>query len=282
MNSAKNFQSQVVAGTASFVLMSFASIVMAEDVTTVDGSVPPISIEASQLGQPVPDSVIVESNGLEWVWASPCTLNGCTTGIDVGHDGFEFATDAQWELRPPVEAFLDPLKCASPWFDHRWNNCDVGDALDGYYGSSPDWTVGPNGGQRDPKAETWLVRLAYITVNIDIKPGGVPNSINLCSNGTTPVAVLGSTEFDVYDIDTETLRFADSAVKMIGKKDPSTQCSYNDENLDGFVDLICHFYTTDIASLDGESTSAMLKGELLDGTPIQGTDTVNIVKDTCD
>jgi hypothetical protein len=120
-----------------------------------------------------------------------------------------------------------------------------------------------------------------ILVQIDIKPGSDPNSINLCSDGAVPIAILGSDTFSVSDIDTETLRFADAAVKVVGRKDPHALCSVEDVNGDMFDDLVCHYLTTDIAAIDGESTTATLNGELLDGTPIEGTDSVNIVKDIC-
>lgn len=119
------------------------------------------------------------------------------------------------------------------------------------------------------------------SVLINIHPGSDPNSINLCSNGAVPIAILGSDTFDVNDINTETLRFAEAAVKVVGKKDPHSLCSYEDVNGDFISDLVCHFVTQDIAGVDGESTSATVNGELLDGTPIEGTDSVNIVKDTC-
>jgi len=120
-----------------------------------------------------------------------------------------------------------------------------------------------------------------LAVEIDIKPGSFPNSINLCSHGAVPIAILGSDAFDVNDIHKETLRFAEAAVKVVGKKDPHTLCSIEDANGDFINDLICQFVTTDIAAVDGESTSVTLNGELLNGTPIEGTDSVNIVKDTC-
>lgn len=110
----------------------------------------------------IPASVIVTYKGLEWVWASPCALNGCTRGILVGKDGFNFATPAQWALRPPVSMF-DGTKCASPWFDVTYDHCDFGDAAAGYYGSVPaggTGQIGPMGGAptMHPAAETWLVR----------------------------------------------------------------------------------------------------------------------------
>jgi hypothetical protein len=118
-------------------------------------------------------------------------------------------------------------------------------------------------------------------VSIDIKPGSYPNSINLCSNGAVPIALLGSDTFNVNNVNTETLRFAEAAVKVVGKKDPHSLCSYSDINGDLIDDLVCHFVTADIAGIDGESTSATVNGEFIDGTPIEGTDNFNIVKDTC-
>jgi hypothetical protein len=120
-----------------------------------------------------------------------------------------------------------------------------------------------------------------IEINIDIKPDGDPNSINLCSEGAVPIAILGSDTFDVYDVDTETLRFAEASVKVVGMKDPRSLCSYENVNDDLFYDLVCQFLTADIAGIDGQSSSATVNGELLDGTSIEGTDSVNIVKDTC-
>ncbi len=123
--------------------------------------------------------------------------------------------------------------------------------------------------------------LALVPIEIDIKPGSDQNSINLCSNGSVPVAILGSDVFDVYDVDTDTLRFADLTVKMVGKKDPRLLCSHEDINFDGSADLVCHYQMMDMATLDGDSTSATLSGSLDNGTRIEGTDVVNIVKDTC-
>ena len=122
---------------------------------------------------------------------------------------------------------------------------------------------------------------AVQNVAIDIKPGSDPNSINLCSHGAVPLAILGSDTFDVSLIKTETLRFAEATVKVVGKKDPHSLCSYEDVNGDYITDLICHYVTRDIAGVDGESTFATVNGELIDGTPIEGSDSVNIVKDTC-
>ncbi len=130
-----------------------------------------------------------------------------------------------------------------------------------------------------------LVTQPTLEVSIDIKPGSNPNSINLGSGGATPVAVLGSTNFDVDDIDPETLTLGTAGVKTVGKKN-NLLCSFDDVSgdfslslegdPDGYLDLICHFTTMSIVPEEG-GTTATINGELFDGTAIKGTDSVNIV-----
>jgi len=106
------------------------------------------------------------------------------------------------------------------------------------------------------------------TVSIDIKPGSYPNSINLKSKGVVPVAVLGTSDFDVATVDPSSVVFAGaSAVKW----------ALEDVNGDGKLDLVLHFNTQQLASLEKTSMTATLTGFTYNGIPIQGTDTVNIV-----
>jgi hypothetical protein len=128
------------------------------------------------------------------------------------------------------------------------------------------------------------IRLSGIDVqsaDVDIKPGDNTNSINLCSKGNVPVAILGSDELDINDIDPDSLRFSGAEVKIVGKKDPKSLCSSDDVNSDGHSDLVCHFETMDIGSIDGSSTEATVLGTLYDTSRIEGLDGINIVKDTC-
>jgi hypothetical protein len=118
-----------------------------------------------QLDEPVPGSVIVQANGLEWVWASPCAQNGCTSGIRVGKDGFSFATADQWALRPAVTDFGE-TKCAAPWFDETYDHCDYTDPDVDSFGSAPTdgQPAGADGLQAmSGSGETWLVRVAPAT-----------------------------------------------------------------------------------------------------------------------
>ena len=109
---------------------------------------------------------------------------------------------------------------------------------------------------------------AVLTTAIDIKPGSFPNNINLKSTGSVPVAVLGSADFTMHDMDLTTIVFAGAS---------PARCSFEDVNLDGHVDLVCHFRTQNL-NLTTSSTQATLTGETLGGTPIEGTDSVRIVK----
>ena len=122
-------------------------------------------------------------------------------------------------------------------------------------------------------------------VDIDIKPGSFPNSINLGSGGATPVAVLGSANLDVNDIEPSTLTLGTAGIKTVGKTN-RILCSVEDVSgsftggpegaPDGFDDLVCHFVTVDISPEAGDTT-ATLSGDFTAGGTIEGTDTVNIV-----
>lgn len=51
-----------------------------------------------------------------------------------------------------------------------------------------------------------LAQVPVIEVEVDIKPGSCPNPINLKKKGVTPVAIVGSTDFDpVATIDVNTI-----------------------------------------------------------------------------
>ena len=117
-----------------------------------------------------------------------------------------------------------------------------------------------------------------IPVEIDIKPGSFPNSINPFGRGLIPVAILGSEVFDVSAIDVTTLRFGPAQVAT--RHDLTDDWDYNehlaDVNFDGFMDLVTHFTTQDTGIACGD-IEAVLSGALLDGTPFEGTDAVRTV-----
>jgi len=110
---------------------------------------------------------------------------------------------------------------------------------------------------------------SYVDVDIDIKPGSDPNSVNPKSMGVVPVAILGSASLDVFDVDVTTLAFGVSMA-------PAHDGHFEDVNNDGLLDLVIHFIQKETGIACGD-TVTMLTGELFDGTQIAGTDSVSPV-----
>jgi hypothetical protein len=113
----------------------------------------------------------------------------------------------------------------------------------------------------------YLVDVLDPEVNIDIKPGSVPNSINLKSQGVVPVAVLTTEDFDATTIDPTTVVFAGAS---------PVRWTLEDVDGDGLKDMLFHFRTQEL-NLTPDSTEAMLTGVTYDGVSIFGTDEVRIV-----
>ena len=114
----------------------------------------------------------------------------------------------------------------------------------------------------------------FVPVAIDIKPSSYPNSINLKSNGVTPVAILGSATFNVKQIDPTTIKLANAGVKLKGNG--QLMASYQDIDGDGFTDIVVHI-VTDALQLTSADVKANLDGRLISGEIIKGSDSVRIV-----
>lgn len=129
-------------------------------------------------------------------------------------------------------------------------------------------------------------------IDVNVHPNSDPNPVNTGSGGSTPVAIFGSANLDVYDIDTSTLKLGDAEVKVVGKKS-NELCSYEDigsydeayfDNLnpmlDGKYDLLCKFDTYDIfgEAVSGEDVTIKITGYFNSGLPFEGSDVIKIVK----
>ena len=117
-----------------------------------------------------------------------------------------------------------------------------------------------------------------IEVEIDVKPGSDPNSVNTNSKGVLPVAILGSDNFDATQIIQDSIIAYTTSVDFLVDEWIATQprCSVEDVNGDGLLDLNCKFPKEDLM-LDCWTNGLDLSGELLDGTSIFGSDTIRPV-----
>lgn len=129
---------------------------------------------------------------------------------------------------------------------------------------------------------------------IDIRPGLCPNHLRTDSPLTVPVAVLGTADLDVTNIDPGTIRlsrggssgqclpeswtYADVGFPVIGS---SPDC--NNPAGDGFDDLYLCFSIPDVVATlglrehAGGSVPLVLTGRLVTGETIQGTDCAAVI-----
>lgn len=138
------------------------------------------------------------------------------------------------------------------------------------------------------------------TVALDIKPRSCPNPLNVKvfekpaknakskKGGVLPVAILGSADFDVLDIDVSMLLLEGVTPLHSSYEDVAApvqngdECACTNAGPDGTMDLTLKFLKRDIATAigivsDGDVIPFTLTGQLLDGTPFKAVDCVWIL-----
>ena len=112
--------------------------------------------------------------------------------------------------------------------------------------------------------------VTVISVDIDIKPGSDPNSINPKSKGVIPVAVLTDQNFDATMVDVSTVVFGPAGAQPVHKG------HIEDVDGDGDDDLLLHFNTQDTGIQCGDA-EATLSGATFGGQAIEGSDSIKTV-----
>lgn len=154
---------------------------------------------------------------------------------------------------------------------------------------------GPGGAPFSGTASwTFDIEQCVIPVAFDLKPGSCPNSYNRGDKGVVPAAILGTSDFDVNEIDTSTLYLEGVSPLRYAYEDvgapldcggPCTLCACWEGLPDGYLDLTVKFDSQDIAAIadiaaatKGDYVPLTITGALLDGTEITGEDCLRIVK----
>ena len=144
------------------------------------------------------------------------------------------------------------------------------------------------------KGESFVCAPPYIDVSIDIKPQSCPNPVNVRDKGVLPVAILGTADFDISQVDPSTIQLEGVsplrwAVQDVATPyyDPLLDCySCTTMGMDGFMDLTLKFNaqefvaTLDPSILNGDCVTVELIGYLkpeYGGTMIMGYDIIRVL-----
>lgn len=113
-------------------------------------------------------------------------------------------------------------------------------------------------------------------VDIDVKPGSWPNSVNVNGNGVVPIGVFGGLNLDVSDIDVSTVLAGVTGIEA----SPVHGGHIEDINEDGIDDIIFHFREAELGiPTDTPGNTEMplfLTAALDDGGRIRGVDIIRI------
>jgi probable HAF family extracellular repeat protein len=119
-----------------------------------------------------------------------------------------------------------------------------------------------------------LTPIPVIEVSIDIKPDSDDNTINVNDHGVIPVAILGTPDFDVTQVDPTTVLLQGMRVKTASKSN-NLLFDYVDVNNDGQVDLLLKIEDSNGTFIESQA-EATLTGALYDGTKIEGADSIRL------
>ena len=142
-------------------------------------------------------------------------------------------------------------------------------------GGGCGWTK-MSGAPTDPHLvgpDAFVLDLAYVgpvivPVDMDIKPGNDPNSINTKSKGVIAVAILTTGDFDATSVNASTVLFGPDGAAKAHKR-----AHLEDVDSDGDTDMVFHFRTQETGITQG-NLEACLTGETNGGQEFGGCDAV--------
>jgi len=116
--------------------------------------------------------------------------------------------------------------------------------------------------------ESWALSFAppVLEIAIDVRPGSASDAVPARGPSPLPVALLSAADFDPAQVDVASLRLDGAPAWYHGIGAGRAR----DWNGDGTPDLLVNFDGAALAGR-GEAASVTLTGQLLDGTPIEGT-----------
>jgi hypothetical protein len=195
-----------------------------------------------------------------------CDLDGgADTNVSVNINADFNDANGNGRQDPGEASIFGYLNGSEDWNNLKYDFQSAGDFEDGVHNST-----------------TTIVEIDFPThlevpqsVSIDIKPGGVPNSISCKKkNQVITVAILTNDDFDALSVDHTSVSFAGASEIHRDQNGPIRH--EEDVDFDGDTDLVFHFRLGD-TSLTCDSTQGTLFGTTFDGSAIVGTDSVQMV-----
>ena len=129
-----------------------------------------------------------------------------------------------------------------------------------------------------------ILTVPYVDIEIDIMPGTLKNPLNMKSGGVIPVAILGSADLDVADINVSSLTLGDGTgpdTPIVQKNNGTFQAAMEDVNDDGIMDLVAMFPMKNLVSngdISIATTELVVRGFLTDAcTNIRGLNNVTVL-----
>jgi len=204
--------------------------------------------------------------------------------------------DAPGVLVNDSDADGDALEVYAAWVPAHGSLSIWGDGHFRYTPSSgytgPDtfryWIRDNNGGIDYADVSITVVPVV-VPVAIDIRPQSCPNALGVRSRGVLPVAIVGTEDFDVAQVDPATIQLEGVAPLRWEIEDVATpyegdQCGCNELGPDGYADLGLKFDMQEVVAAlgdpqDGDLLELTLTGTLkaeFDSLPIEGADCVVI------
>jgi hypothetical protein len=108
-------------------------------------------------------------------------------------------------------------------------------------------------------------------IAIDVMPGA-SDVVNPFSRGVVPVVIHGSADFDVADVNLDSVGFGPNGAPIVGRTTPHMA----DIDGDGYMDLICHPAMPDTGIAMGDE-QACLTGETQGATAFEGCAPIHTV-----
>jgi hypothetical protein len=207
----------------------------------------------------------------------------CATGTEARNDDGTVASGAPVSLAPNQDFYVvSTLQTPSRGRWQQAANTSPTPAANGYADASGTLRV-----TIDPQAPPEVIQQILSNVapactdctfepdfRVDIKPGSGDNAINVNSEGVIPVAVFSGANATVFDIDVGTLQLGDLGLRRNKMGQPL--CSFEDVNLDGITDLMCHFQNSAANWTPGQ-TAALVTGKLKNGASVIASDSIRLV-----